>query len=258
MVDYIRGDFALTKFSKRWIALFYGNYIWENNYEYIGTLWFLIALFCTEILFGLVLHISKTRRIRMIITVLISCTGFLVAQLESNYTFRLPWCFDIALVACIFYGCGYFWRDCASDKKVSWVLGIVFVFVGIACGLLNNKYMNCNDYEMVRPDMLCLNFGFVPLFILSGMLCSGGGMIICKNIKHLERFRVINHFGRNSLLIMVIHLYVKSILNSVGGRFGVTNSYVILAVTLAISYILGLIIERFFSPLYKHPIKMRR
>lgn len=53
LFDFLRGKFQLVKLGKRILALLYGNYIWENNADYIGTLWFLVCLFCVEIFFGL-------------------------------------------------------------------------------------------------------------------------------------------------------------------------------------------------------------
>lgn len=258
LYDYVNGSFTLTKLGKRWVALLYGNYIWENNSDYIGTLWFLVALYCTKVLFGLILHFVNRKQLQLITTVGIGCIGFAVAAVESQQEFRLPWCLDIALIACVFYGCGYFWKEFSSNKQFSGLLGILFVALGIIFGGLNNLYMIANNYKLVRPDMIYLNFGFVPFYLLAGILCSLGGMVLCKNFKHTKVFITINHCGRNSLIIMVVHLYVMNILNRIGVKIGLTNSYVILLETLIVSYILGCIIEKYFTPIYKIPIRKNK
>ena len=53
--------FSASKLIKRIIALLYGNMIWENNYEYIGTLWFLVALFSVEMIWEIVHRLSKKK-----------------------------------------------------------------------------------------------------------------------------------------------------------------------------------------------------
>lgn len=51
LFEQIICGFSVKFLIKQIIALLYGNYIWENNYQYISVLWFLITLFSVSILF---------------------------------------------------------------------------------------------------------------------------------------------------------------------------------------------------------------
>lgn len=251
MKDLISNNFILNKLGKRLIALFYGNYIWENNIDYIGTLWFLIALFCTEVLFGIILIYIKKFQMQLVAVVFLGVIGFSIAMMEKQLGFRLPWCLDIALIACLFYCGGYCWKKWSSTRHVSSKIGVFLGIFGGICGILNYFYMNIRNYEVKRVDMLYLNFGFIPAYILSGVLCSLGCLILCKNFLYVNRCNVLNHAGRMSLIIMVIHLYIMNILNMIGSKIGVSNTNINLIATIIISYIFSCIIERYFSFIYR-------
>ena len=64
--EWMRGIRGVEKLGKRLIALLYGNYIWENNSDYIGTLWFLVALFCVSVLSNAAIMIAKENRKRLL------------------------------------------------------------------------------------------------------------------------------------------------------------------------------------------------
>lgn len=90
---------------KRVIALLYGNYIWENNFDYIGTLWFLICLFGVGCI-SFFLYRIKNDKLRILITVLIVWFGGILCKCLIQWGIRLPWCLDVALVAIFCYEVG--------------------------------------------------------------------------------------------------------------------------------------------------------
>lgn len=94
------GNFT-TLLLKRIIAFVYGNYIWENNYDYIGTLWFLVGLFCV-ICISWLLHRIRLEKVRLVVTAAVALFGGIFSKLLVKWGIRLPWCSDIALVAIFF------------------------------------------------------------------------------------------------------------------------------------------------------------
>lgn len=147
-------DVLMRKFEwgvwKRVAAFLYGNYIWDNNASYIGTLWFLAALFCVESIFELLRRYSaksakldRTLFFMIIGTVIVGCV---IARLINasrvltayNSGYRLPYCIDIALVAVFFHYIGYELRRNSEllSKSIGnkAVLAIILGFVGVLLG----------------------------------------------------------------------------------------------------------------------------
>ena len=199
--------------AKRVIALLYGNYIFENNYAYIGTLWFLVASFCVSALFWK-FHRSRSQ---LLYTVFIGLVGFGLTSVENKLRFRLPWCFDIALVAFVFAAVGYFFKkvfDNYCDKR-NWIMSFVLGALGIISGFLNTKYMISKDYRLTRADMLYLNWGCVPLFLFAGIAISVALCMVSRLVFMRYRVLILEYIGKKSLTIMVIHLYIIQIFSHV-------------------------------------------
>jgi fucose 4-O-acetylase-like acetyltransferase len=176
----------------------------------------LVALFDVSILF----YGFYKSKIKIGYCVVIGSIGFLVGEVEKRYGFRLPWCFDIALVAFLFYAAGYYYRNftykLVARKDMKFIMGIFLGVIGILMGFINTNYMLNNNYTMTRVDMLYLNWGSIPLFLLSGITISVSLSLISTVIFTRYRFSILENIGQNSLLIMVIHLYIIQFLS----RFG--------------------------------------
>lgn len=66
-----QGNFTIL-LLKRVAAFVYGNYIWENNHDYIGTMWFLVCLFCVSCI-SWMLHRIKSEKVRLAVTAAVHC-----------------------------------------------------------------------------------------------------------------------------------------------------------------------------------------
>lgn len=98
-------DYIPAVLIKKIIAIVYGNYIWENNYEYIGTLWFLLALFCTEIIYAFVRCLYKKYDVHeWIMVLLIGGSGLLYCHLEKLDILPLFRGGEVAMVSRYFDG----------------------------------------------------------------------------------------------------------------------------------------------------------
>lgn len=216
---------------KKIIAIFYGNYIFENNYEYIGTLWFLVCSFCVAVL----LCIYKRITWKKYYVIIVGCIGFVLTYIEKKYQIRLPWCADISMVAFLFAVAGLECKKYMQHKEVKTWLSWGFLVVGIVAGIGNLRYMKCSGYEMLRTDMLYLNWGCIPLFLMSaGLISMAMCLLFQKYYKH--SIRILEYIGKNSLTIMVLHFYIGQCLWRLNDKFVLhLNGWLIFGLTVLIS-----------------------
>lgn len=250
LVDVFLKRFVLIQLGKRVIALLYGAYIWENNYEYIGTLWFLPALFCAQIVFYAINRIIKNMRFRAVIIVLITAFGFLLSNIiirvnktyDLPFNVRLPFCFDTALTAVVFVFLGYAIKSFTFSRQINFTLGVGLLAAGLFLPLFNK-----------RVDILYLQFGNYFLYIFSAALSCTGVIMLCKWVSVFEvKFSPFEYLGKKSLLLMVVHLYVLSYVHRVLALIDFDNPISELFLTLAVSILMAEIIERKLKWLYRY------
>ena len=231
---------------KRIVALIYGNFIFENNYAYIGTLWFLVASFCVSILFY---WFHKTNS-KWKYSAWLILVGFTETWLERKLHFRFPWCFDIAMVAFSFSVAGYFFKDHTNkvyNGEIRIWKGILLGILGIFIGCLNTQYMTEKHYTLIRTDMLYLNWGCIPLFLFSGISIAVSLSIISKFIFSKYRILILESIGRNSLTIMVVHLYIIQIISRILGKTNILEkSWIVFLIGLVVSVFVSKMIEKHF------------
>lgn len=139
VIATFQGRNSLMTVGKRIEAFLYGNCIWENNYQYIGVLWFLLALFTSEMFFYF-LHKIGSRMLRTLTTCIIIAIGAIFSVVNVYQKIRLPWCIDIACISFVFLFAGKLIKRIIAEKQFkivcvggyhsSWVLfrGFEFVF----------------------------------------------------------------------------------------------------------------------------------
>lgn len=246
---------------KRVVALIYGNYIFENNVDYIGTLWFLVALFCVCIMFIPYAKFKKAA-LKLLYLFFIVSAGFIICMLEGDLSFRSPWCFEIGMVGFFFSICGYEYRN--NDIFVllnNNVVSILITILGFILGKINLLYMSFNGFVLLRTDMLLLNYGLIPLFLLSALcicigICNLYRQIIlsCENIIKKRHIKVLNinfrpfcFMGRNSLLIMMFHIYI---IECIVFFHLFSSEWIVFVLAVILSAILAYIIRKFVPFIY--------
>lgn len=243
LFDMLRGISTVEKFVKRIIAFLYGNLIWENNSDYIGTLWFLVCLFCTVIVAETILYIAQRRRYMLYCMCFISfLLGWGSVLLKNNYNVRLPWCLDVSFIAVLFYIAGYLYR--MKQKKCSNRVDLIYILFGILGGVINTYYMKMSDYQMLRVDMLNMNYGVVPIFIVSATFISIGMIGIFKEItsKGFE-LKVWSYLGQLSMVIMIVHIYVNQIIMLVLNYLGLNKWIISFPICTMISIIVAIFLH---------------
>lgn len=252
LFDALSGNRSPVKLMKRIAALAYGNLIWENNSEYIGTLWFLAGLFCSGMIAYAIYRASGKSRIKLFIFGAVSMlAGAGMAVIKNKYperlpAVRLPWCLDVALIGGLFFLAGYYWRRKWQDKVNRLSQGVLFLGAGFLLGAANLAYMKLCGYEMLRVDMLQMNYGIVPLYFTGALFISLGFMIILKNIYHGGVYW-LEKIGQLSMLIMIDHIYIQQIVVRILMHFGMNFWIISFPVTLVISVILAIALDKYFS-----------
>ena len=247
-LSFRKGEMFFIPFGKRLLAWIYGNYIWDNNVTYIGVLWFLLALFWSEIFFYLTNKMSGKSIILISVFV---CIGLFCSAINVFIKARLPWCLDIACISFLFLFVGAWYKN--NIKTTNLLLSVCLIILGGVIGAANCWLMKMLGFHMTRVDMLYMNYGVFPLFFISTSMISVGFMMICQIIYEKIDFQFIEHLGRISLLIMVIHLYIIQMV----GYY--TNNWILKMLVACIgSIVLGLLIERFAPWLYRFSFVMRK
>ena len=241
--EWMRGIRGVEKLGKRLIALLYGNYIWENNSDYIGTLWFLVALFCVSVLSNAAIMIAKENRKRLLVAeVILLICGAISTFLVGHSKIRLPWCLDVAFVGAVFYIEGYVWRKKEQlQQRASVEKGLALFGVGTILGITNYLFMKKQGFAMLRVDMLNMNYGF----IISALFMSVGIFIMIECVTEKFACEFLARTGKLSLLLMIVHIYVYQILNMVLNHFHINYWILFMVISFGISYALAYFIDKY-------------
>lgn len=172
---------------------------------------------------------------------------------------RLPLCIDIACFAFLFYLAGRqfysVWR-----KHTNIYLTLITLLIGVTIGELNQYFIGTTHlYGSFHVDMLYMNYGLFPLFLTSATMISFAFMSLTEAFYQRYKSNFVEHIGRISLLIMVIHLYILQIVGHVLTNVSIPHkSFLTFLCTIFISILLSIILERYFPILYKYPIRSNK
>lgn len=253
LFDFLKHSFDIFKLGKRVIALAYGGYIWENNYDYIGVLWFLVALFVVEVVFEIVFRKFKMRKVVITSIAVICVAGFVLSYLinasraltANGAGLRLPFCVDIALIGYVFFAVGYL----VQNIRIKPLWGCISLFAGLIIGWIN---IYLSGYG---TDMLYLRWGIPALYLIAAVLSSYGVFEICRfvsnKVKNGISIKFLTSCGKLSLLIMVTHLYLVPYCHKALSVLHVNYEPLKVVLVFVVSYILSIFISKKMQWLYK-------
>ncbi len=196
-LDRIRWDLVFNQI----IGIFYGS--GNNGYLAINiVLWFLPCLFIVKQMFWFISRLD----IKLIIPVLFlfSALGYYFHVFLPNL--KLPFGFESALTGVVFFGLGYMWNFIPDKynqkfKKYTLVFILILIVSTITFSLINfNLHNHQVDLRLNRIN----NYFLFYMSALSGILT-----VILLSMK-LNKNKILEYFGRNSLLLFVWHLVVFS------------------------------------------------
>lgn len=256
-VIFFKNGFNYKYLVKQFLALFYGNYIWENNYQYIGVLWFLVTLFSVSVIYKLITLISPKCFVSFCISLVVMIIGFLVCNIITSFGIRLPFGLDIALIASGFYGFGVVIKRIVriiENYKLHWIIAfiVISIIIGSILGLINNYYIQQVSSNGVTTDILYLRFGLPPLYVLAAVLITSGLLFLFKILETKHNFFVLNRIGQSSLLIMILHIKLITIINIIPIHL---PWYLLCIVLLIVSFAISRLIEQCFPFIFIFPRK---
>lgn len=161
-----------------------------------GVLWFLLALFWSNMIFLAIYRISSNIIFLGIVSLLFMGLSLILFS-EGNY---LPAYFDSGLTAMPFFYFGYFLRNTGilnSDKYTcyqNYIIPALFVLAIICYIIGGGPHVTISCNEIV---------GCVPLFMLFSVTSIIGVLLLCKVIGTIP---FITYIGRYSLIILCIHM----------------------------------------------------
>ena len=175
----------------------------EDNYIFNVALWFLPCLFVTEVMFNFLKKRIKNIKILSIIILFFSILGYTYSKLNL---IRLPFCLDIALIAIGFYFLGYLWKQKIeiAFKQFNNKIWKSYIIIGVMT--IVTVVVSQINYGMSMNSLKFNNYFFTYIASISGCLV----IYIISNV--INRNRILEFLGRNTLIIMCIHEPIKRIL----------------------------------------------
>jgi acyltransferase len=203
--------------------------------SYNPPLWFLTCLFVTELLFyGLAKEYYGEPRRLVFWLIIAGVTGYLY---PAYVPFRIPWNIDVALVAIVFYGAGNLFRKFAeTESRSSFSLKLDSGFI--------EKFSKIERYLPLIPALSSLLYlGYLLKFptddkvnmnvlkygdFFSFYLFAFSGIFTSVYLsRRFVNSKVLEYYGRNSLIILALHFPLKDVLiKLVIIILGVDNEYI--------------------------------
>lgn len=177
-----------------------------NNFHItpVGPLWFLVALFCVEILFYFSLKLMKNSSVlqKYIFYFIISYSGVIIGQ-----KIFLPWSFDISLVAIIFVFAGYELRKQNIIEKISALPNNIYLLIILISCIL--WYILSKHSFLCMSDRVYHNYFYIYIEVI---LASVVLFSLCYKIQNIQYFSSINKMfsflGSETLIILIMHFRV--------------------------------------------------
>lgn len=185
--------------------IFRSNPISIYNIKWFGVFWFILA-------YSIVLILSKIKKLQ---SILVYCLlFFIVFCMRDTSIVYLPLCVAPALCLLVFYGFSLYNQRIMNYCNIKNTYIIFIFFVIINC--INILCYNGFDHKIINYG----NLHFDPNFILVLSSAFSGIILLLYVSKTIEeRFAalsiVLQFFGRNSLLIFMLHMFTLSIVNNI-------------------------------------------
>lgn len=165
----------------------------RNNININPTLWFLTCLFIIELLFYGVSKTVKNKYLKFIIILILSIVGFF-----SSKTISLPFSLNLAAYYLMFYLLGSLFKGIKQTKKMLSIYSAC-LFIGIIL------FIKPSYFESVNIFFQSNNL----LEYLYSLLIAIIGILGCMRLSFiLQKSDILGFFGRNSLIIFALHIFI--------------------------------------------------
>lgn len=177
-----------------------------------GAFWFLPALFLSKILYRLWLSLLRrigitSQRVHIILTALYCMGLFVLACVCHSHSIKDVWYFEHGLALTMFLFVGRLFKQ-YPIKQLYLYGGIIYVVVIALLQWAGVKYPYITAGFRVELSNACL---FVPLAVT-------GTMLILLYAERISKNRLLEYFGRASLIVYTLHISVLSAWLNIGKR----------------------------------------
>lgn len=226
--------------------------------SYNPPLWFLTCLFVTEIIFYGLAKNYYGKPGKLLVWLTAAGVG---GYLYSVYVpFRLPWNADVALSAVVFYGAGNLFRKFTEKEKNSSPISNLRSGPGMDSGSdmgpgpkFRERFIRTEKYfpgifillnliylayllEFPTSDKVNMNVLKYGNFFSYYLLAFSGIFAFVYLFKKVRGSKVLEYYGRNSLIVLALHFPLKDILTKLAILgFGVELEYFYYNITFALS-----------------------
>ena len=224
--------------------ILYGNGV-KDALQQNGPLWFLPALFTTEIVFYFVIHFVKNIILEIVTFIATLVIGFLCTFFAEKV--YLPWGLNSALTIGSFFYFGYLLKECRVFEALKpkydvclFIICVVLCSAAICFNGADNVVWADYQYENYFLTMLA---GMTSAFIMIQI-----SRLIGKN-------KMIEYVGTNTMSILIFHKIIILVARMKLGSFSelLTNSEIgvklilslfVSVITISISVLIGALIRK--------------
>lgn len=207
------------------INVFYGNGN-HNALKQNTSLWFLPALFSTEILYYFLIKLlhKKSKTIKIITLIPLTIISYL-ANYKLNIIF--PWGINTALVIGIFYYIGYLFKEYDIFTKEKLFKGIYIIPILILGSIFS--YING------KISYLGYQYNNLTYALIAGLSLSIGTIYIASLMKENK---ILEYIGKNTMGILIFHkiiiLVFRTMLGPITTLLKNSNAFIELGIALVI------------------------
>ena len=181
-----------------------------------GATWFLIVLFETECIVKMVecfLEKIQRKNLFLIIILMLGCSGYILIQ-TGHF---LPYCIDLALMACLYYGMGILIRKTALitciDKKVMFPFCVITTFFFGRFYFYGTLPMNWPTRDFSNLFVQLLSY-FAAIYLIWCIAVIVNASVICS---------VSRWIGRHTYCILITHFAVFRLFFWIGYELGIVR-----------------------------------
>lgn len=212
---------------------------WIKGHFFNAATWFLLALFMTNIIFYIIVSISRKTKKYIQTTIMLSSLAGLIGCILSFHKINIPLYTDSALTVAPFFCFGYILRKYTRILYPNKLDKYNYLIITILLLTLYIPYTLSQPMAGLRTNTINCN----PLLMY---LCGiSGTMIILLLSKHIKRIPYISYIGRYSIMILLTHyallkLISKYLLDKIPHNLS----------TCIIAFLLVLTISSLFIPIF--------
>lgn len=166
-----------------------------------GALWFLTALFITEVLYFFIDRYISKDVIKWIIVIIISVFGNLAGIILP---FTLPYAAGAAMVGVGFFHVGYSLRKNENNRLVGSILNMKWYMWGISACVVT-VLIFVNGYVNMRSE----EYGIIPLFWINAILATLVGMNLARYVYQVCKKNMVARWlmgiGRDSIIYVCLN-----------------------------------------------------